>query len=104
LTNPTSHVALMTHLQLRRAHSNERVLPVFASENYISLAAHETRTIALEAEESELKGEEALVTVDGWNVSVASASSQGVAIAPNVEAQPEHWPVTGLPYQTVGLR
>jgi hypothetical protein len=35
---------------------------------------------------------------------VAEGGTTGVAIAPNVEAQPGHWPVTGLPYQTVGLR
>jgi len=104
LHNSTEHVALMAHLQLRKAHSNQRVLPVFASDNYVSLVGNEARTITLEADESEMGGEDALVTVDGWNVRVAPASSQGVAIAPNVEAQPEHWPVTGLPYQTVGLR
>jgi hypothetical protein len=44
------------------------------------------------------------VVVDGWNDSVAPASAPGVSIAPNVEAQPDHWPVTGLPFQTVALR
>jgi Exo-beta-D-glucosaminidase Ig-fold domain/Glycosyl hydrolases family 2, sugar binding domain/Glycosyl hydrolases family 2/Glycosyl hydrolases family 2, TIM barrel domain len=104
LHNPTAHIALMAHLQLRRAHSGERVLPVFASDNYISLLADETRTITLEADESEFKGEDALVVVDGWNITVSPASSSGVSIAPNVDAQPDHWPTTGLPYQTTGLR
>jgi hypothetical protein len=48
--------------------------------------------------------DEALIVVDGWTVSVAEGGMTGVAIAPNVEAQPGHWPETGLPYQTVGLR
>jgi len=104
LHNPTDHVALMAHMQLRRAHSGERVLPVFASDNYISLVGNESRTITLEADASSFNGEDALVVVDGWNVTVAPASSGGVSIAPNVEAQPDHWPATGLPYQTVGLR
>ena len=91
-------------LQLRRAHSGERVLPVFASDNYISLVPNETRTITLDAAIGEFKGEDAQVVVDGWNVTVASVSASGVSIAPNVEAQPDHWPTTGLPYQTVGLR
>jgi hypothetical protein len=104
LHNPTGHIALMTHLQLRLAHSGERVLPVFASDNYISLAPNETRTVTLQADAAAFKGEDALVTIDGWNVSVAAASSSGVAIAPNVDAQPDHWPATGMPYQTVGLR
>jgi len=32
------------------------------------------------------------------------AAGKGVSIAPNVDADPEHWPATGLPFQTVGLR
>jgi hypothetical protein len=104
LHNPTTQIALMAHLQLRRAHSGERVLPVFASDNYISLVGDESRTITLEADASEFKGDDALVVVDGWNVSVSPASWSGVSIAPNLEALPDHWPTTGLPYQTVGLR
>jgi hypothetical protein len=42
--------------------------------------------------------------VDGWNTTVAPASSKGVAIAPNLDAQPAHSPETGLPFQTEGLR
>ena len=102
--NPTKHIALMTHLQLRRAKSGERVLPVFASDNYVTLLPDESRTITLDAETSRFNGEDALVVVDGWNVSVNEASSQGVRIATNMDAQQEHSPVTGLPFQTVGLR
>jgi hypothetical protein len=103
LHNATNHVALMTHVQLRK-HSGERVLPVFASDNYISLVGGESRTITLDADAQAFNGEDALVTVDGWNVSVTPVSQPGVAIAPNIEARPDHSPVTGLPYQTVGLR
>ncbi len=104
LHNPTKDIALMAHLQLRRAHSDERILPVFASDNYISLATDQSKTITLEADASAFNGEDALVVVDGWNVTVAPASAKGVSIAPNVDAQPGHWPTTGLPFQTVGLR
>jgi hypothetical protein len=51
-----------------------------------------------------LNGEDALVMVDGWNTTVAAASAKGVAIAPNLDAQPGHSPETGLPFQTEGLR
>jgi hypothetical protein len=104
LHNPTTHVALMAHLQLRRAHSGERVLPVYYSDNYVSLVPNETRTITIEADKESFSGEAALVVVDGWNVTVAPASAPGGSIAPNVDAQPDHWPVTGLPFQTTGLR
>jgi len=34
----------------------------------------------------------------------APAAFGRVAVAPNLDAQPEHSPVTGLPFATVGLR
>ncbi len=102
--NPSAGIALMAHLQLRRKASGERVLPAYYSDNYISLVPNESRTITIEADSSAFRGEDALVLVDGWNVTVAPASVAGVSIAPNIDAQPGHWPVTGLPFQTVDLR
>jgi len=104
LENPTDHVAVLAHLQLRRAHTGDRVLPVIASENYVSLVPHEKRAITLEAAEDEFRGEDALVTVDGWNVTVAPASFAGVAIAPNRDADPANSPDTGFAIATEGLR
>lgn len=104
LTNNTKSVALMAHVQLRRAKSGDRVLPVFYDNNYVTLVPGESRTIHLEAAAQDLHGEQALIVVDGWNVTVDPVKSAGVAIAPNVEAQPSYWPETGLPFQTVGLR
>ena len=43
------------------------------------------------------------MVVDGWNVTVAS-SGEGVSVAPNTDAQPDHWPATGLPFQQTNLR
>ena len=103
LHNPTPNIALMTHLQLRR-HSGERVLPVFYSDDYVSLAPNETKTITVEAASKDFNGEGALVVFDGWNVTVAPASFAGVSVAPNLEAQPDNSPATGLPFQTTGLR
>jgi hypothetical protein len=104
LHNSTAGIALMAHLQLRRQHSGERVLPAYASSNYVTLVPNESRTITIEADAKAFNGEDALVVVDGWNVSVTPASAPGVSIAPNLDAQPDHSPVTGLPFQTVGLR
>jgi len=97
LHNPGTQVALMAHLQLRRGRSNERVLPVYYDDNYVSLVPGETRTITIEAATADLKGEPALVLVDGWNVGVVASSSEGAGIALNTGAQVDHWPVTGLP-------
>ena len=104
LHNPTPNIALMTHVQLRRQRSGERVLPVFYSDNYVSVAPNETKTITIEAASKDFNGEEALVVFDGWNVTVAPASFAGVSVAPNLEAQPDNSPATGLPFQTTGLR
>jgi beta-mannosidase len=103
LNNPTEYVALMTHIQLHRK-DGERVLPAFASENYVSLAPGETRELSIVADTKLLHGEEALVAVDGWNVDVAPAKSLGVAVELNTNAQVSHWPVTYLPYQKEALR
>jgi hypothetical protein len=113
LRNPSASIALMAHLQLRRK-SGERVLPVDYSDNYVSLVPGESRTISITAALSDFNGqnlngqgskpEDALVVVDGWNVTVAPAQFKGVSVAPNLDAQPDRWPATGLPYQTLGLR
>jgi beta-galactosidase/beta-glucuronidase len=97
LHNPDTQIALMIHLQLRRKRSGERVLPVYYSDNYVSLFPNESRTITIEAATADLKGEAGLVLVDGWNVGVGPASARGVDVALNVGAQVGHWPVTGLP-------
>jgi hypothetical protein len=97
LHNPGIQIALMTHLQLRRKQSGERVLPVYYSDNYVSLVPNESRTITIEAASADLKGEAAVVLVDGWNVGVAASSLVGGTIAVNAGAQVDHWPVTGLP-------
>ncbi len=103
LTNPGRTLALMAHLQLRRKSTNERVLPVFYSDNYIWLGANESRTIHIDADLADLKGDVPLVVVDGWNVDVTPVTNADSALAPNVDAQVSHWPATGLPMITAGL-
>jgi hypothetical protein len=97
LHNPGSQIALMTHLQLRQKDSGARVLPVYYSDNYVSLVPGETRTIAIEAAQPELKGQTPLVLIDGWNVAVKPLNFSKAAVALNEDAQVNHWPVTGLP-------
>jgi hypothetical protein len=93
----------MAHLQLRRKSSGERVLPVFYSDNYISLAPGEARTITVDAALADLKGDTPLFVVDGWNVDIDPVTNADSALAPNIDAQPSHWPATGLPMITAGL-
>lgn len=97
LRNPGKVVALMAHLQLHRERSGDRVLPVFYTDNYISLVPGETKTVTVESALADLKGEKPLVVLDGWNIDVVPAASSSAAVALNTEAQVSHWPVTGLP-------
>lgn len=97
LSNPTTNIALMTHLQLRRQNSNERVLPVFYSDNYVSLLPREAKTITIEAALADLKGENPLIVLDGWNIDVTPLKTRKFEVAINQNAQVSHWPVTGLP-------
>ena len=91
LTNPTKTIALMAHLQLRRQKTGARVLPVYYSDNYISLLPGESRTITVEAAAKDLAGDTPLVTLDGWNVSAQSQTFDGgSAVAANTEALVQH--------------
>ncbi len=87
--NATHSVALMAHLQLRQAKSLRRVLPVYYSDNYISLLPGETKKLTIEADSADLDGEPPLIAVDGWNVTVNNASTFGsaVTVIPNAEAR-----------------
>jgi len=89
LRNPSKSVALMAHLQLRRARSGARVLPVFYSDNYVPLLPGEARTVTVEASASDLGGEAPLLALDGWNVTVkpaATATASAVRVVPNTAA------------------
>ena len=98
LSNPGPQVALLAHLQLRRGTSKERVLPVYCTDNYISLAPKEEKTVTIEAALADLKGEKPLVLVDGWNVAVNPVSSGDADIALNTDAQVSSEPANGLPF------
>jgi hypothetical protein len=75
VTNRGTTIALLTHLQLRRG-GDERVLPVYYSDNYVSLLPGGSRAITIEAALVDLKGEEPWVFVDGWNV-ISGANTHG---------------------------
>jgi hypothetical protein len=87
LSNPSKVAALMIHIQLRKKSSNERVLPVYYDDNYVSLLPGESRTIKVEAASKDLGGDKPLVAVDGWNPVVRSQTfGGGASLAPNTPA------------------
>ena len=96
VNNPTDQIALMAHVQFRRKSSGERVLPVYYSDNYISLVPHETKTLTVEASAADLKGDKPLLVFDGWNIGVVPVTSPDADVALNDEALPANSPVTHI--------
>jgi beta-mannosidase len=93
--NASQTIAVMTHLQLHRAGSGDRVLPVFYADNYLNLVPGETRTVRIECATKDLAGEAPLLLVDGFNVAVTPVEG-AVGVRLNENAQPEHWPATQI--------
>jgi hypothetical protein len=68
LENPTANIALMTCLKVvKSSHPNERILPTFYDDNYVSLLPHETRHIEVEFDSDALHGDQPKIIVQGWN-------------------------------------
>jgi beta-mannosidase len=95
LHNHTNHVALQSHLQLHQKKSGRRVLPVFYSDNYISLVPGESSTVTIEAATETFEGDLPLIELDGYNVDVKPVDGP-VSISLNVNAQPDHWPASNI--------
>jgi beta-mannosidase len=95
LHNPSQSIALMTHLQLHQKQSGKRVLPAFYSDNYVTLVPNESRTLTIEAATKDLANESPLVAIDGYNIESKPTNGE-VTIAPNLNAQPLHWPASSL--------
>jgi mannosylglycoprotein endo-beta-mannosidase len=95
LHNATETIALMTHLQLHKKGSGGRVLPVFYSDNYITLVPGETRTVTVEAATKDLAGDAPLLLVDGYNVKV-NPVVEGVEVRANENADRMHWPASQI--------
>jgi beta-mannosidase len=95
LKNTTVHVAVMAHVQLRNGRTNLRVLPVYYSDNYVSLLPGESTTITIEAALKDVGTDRPLVTLDGWNVTTETRvfpDSDGASIATNGDAQVDRTP------------
>ena len=68
LRNSGDVPALMIRLNVVGAKDGEQILPVFYSDNYISLLAGEERTIEISWKDIDTRGERAKIVVSGYNV------------------------------------
>jgi len=74
LVNTAKTVALMTHLCLRNAETGTRILPAYASDNYVSLLPGERTTITIRCATKDAAKKMA-VSLDGWNITPANLSA-----------------------------
>lgn len=68
LTNTSASPALMIRLKVIREKSKDRILPVIYSDNYLSLMPGEKRSVQIELENADSRGEKPQVVVEGFNI------------------------------------
>lgn len=68
IKNNTATPALMVRLKVIRDKSGDRILPVMYSDNYISLMPGEQRTITIELENADSRGEKPQLVLEGINI------------------------------------
>lgn len=68
LRNPGRSLAFQVHVGIRRAGSEEEILPVLWEDNYFALMPGESRTIVARYLEGTVLGDGATFVVDGWNI------------------------------------
>jgi len=69
LKNTTTQPALMVRLKAVREKSGDRILPALYSDNFISLMPGEQRTVTIQIENADTRGESPRIVVEGFNIS-----------------------------------
>ncbi|UCG88569.1 MAG: discoidin domain-containing protein [Gemmatimonadota bacterium] len=68
LHNQADHPALMVRLKVVRANTGDLIAPVLYSDNYVPLMPGEQKTIRMELQHADTRGERPQVAVSGFNV------------------------------------
>ena len=68
LSNPSAHPAPMIRLKITGEKSGRLILPVFYSDNYISLMPGEKRTVRMTVKQEDTAGEKPVLSFEGINV------------------------------------
>ena len=71
LENTSKTPALMTRLKAVRERSGDRILPAIYSDNYVALMPGERRTITIEINHADTRGEKPRIMVGGFNIESA---------------------------------
>jgi len=68
LVNTTNHVVPMVKVRIIGEKSGKPILPAIFSDNFVTLMPGEKRTIAVELQESDTRGEKPAVVVEGYHI------------------------------------
>ena len=68
LENPTDVIAFFVYLNVTGDQSGRSVLPIYWNDNYVSLLPGEKRDFEAHFSMKDLKGEEPVLKVSGWNI------------------------------------
>jgi exo-1,4-beta-D-glucosaminidase len=68
LQNPTDTIAFFVNLSVVGRQSGSAVLPIYWEDNCVSLLPGESKTISASFSPADLRGEEPVLLVEGWNV------------------------------------
>ena len=68
LKNPSKDPALMVRLKAVRAKNGDRILPAFFSDNFVCLMPGERRSIEVQLDNADTRGETPGIAIDGFNV------------------------------------
>jgi exo-1,4-beta-D-glucosaminidase len=66
--NPSPYVAFFTEFKLKTKKTGELILPVFWTDNYLSILPGEEREVKATFNIADLKGDEPVLEYSGWNV------------------------------------
>jgi exo-1,4-beta-D-glucosaminidase len=73
--NTGKAVAFFVHVRVLKEKNGDDILPVIFSDNYISLAPGESRTIECSYENKDAAGAKPYVLITGWNLNVAASKA-----------------------------
>jgi Exo-beta-D-glucosaminidase Ig-fold domain/F5/8 type C domain/Glycosyl hydrolases family 2/Glycosyl hydrolases family 2, sugar binding domain len=68
LTNTSKTPALMVRMKVIGKNTGERILPVFYSDNYMSLMPAEKKVITMKLKDEDTRGEKPVVEISGFNL------------------------------------
>jgi hypothetical protein len=72
LHNPSATPALMVRVKAVRAKSGDPILPALYSDNYVALMPGESKTIVVDLENADTRGEQPRIVLEGYNLTAAN--------------------------------